>query len=219
MTIAAITAVAAQQPASPAAPQQQVPPTTAPVAQPLPGAAVPPVAASPADPVARTFTGACGLLLHPVRPDRVQDFENFLAYVRDALAKSANPRVRSQAEGWRFLKAAESGPNGVALYVFLIDPAVPGADYSLGPILAEVYSDPNQLSEIWALYTGSVTSGGTLLNFSPIEMKAPAPILAPPVNPPAAGQAPGAAAPPVTPPSTAPDAAARPVTPTASPRC
>ena len=114
---------------------------------------------------------------------------------------------------------AARAPRNWALYVFLIDPAVPGADYSLGPILAEVYSDPNQLSEIWALYTGSVTSGGTLLNFSPIEMKAPAPILAPPVNPPAAGQAPGAAAPPVTPPSTAPDAAARPVTPTASPRC
>jgi hypothetical protein len=160
------------------------------------------------------------MLLHPVRPDRVADFENFLAYVRDALAKSANPRVRSQAAGWRFLKAAESGPNGVALYVFLIDPAVASADYSLGPILAEVYSDPNQLSEIWALYTGSVTSGGTLLNFSPLEARPPAPILAAPVNAPPAGQTPAAAAPPVTTQSSpVPAAGAKPVTTSASAGC
>jgi hypothetical protein len=212
--IAAITA-------SPAAPQEAAPPAAAPGAQqpPLPGAAVPPVPAAPTAEVARTFTGACGLLLHPVRPDRVQDFEKFLAYLREALAKSANPRVRSQAAGWRILKAAESGPNGVALYLFLIDPAVPSADYSLGPILAEVYTDPAQLAEIWALYTGSVTSGGTLLNFSAVEVKPPAPILAPPVNPPAAGQTPDAAALPVTPPSTGPAAGAKPVTPAASAGC
>jgi hypothetical protein len=190
-----------------------VPPTT--------GAAVPPVPATPTAPVARTFSGGCGLLFHPVRPERVADFESFLAYVRAALAKSTNPRVRSQAKGWRFLKAAEAGPNGVALYVFLIDPAVPSAEYALGPILAEVYTDPSQLSEIWSLYTSSVTSGGSLLNLSAVDMKEPQPILAAPVNPPAAGQKPGATgtpAAPVAPPPPTPGAGAK-TAPATPPRC
>jgi hypothetical protein len=195
-------APSAQQPAPPSTPDTQVPPPA--------GVAVPLVPATPTAPVARTFTGGCGLLLHPVRPERVGDFENFLAYVREALAKSTNPRVRSQAAGWRFFKAAEAGPNGVALYVFLIDPAVPSADYALGPILAEVYTDPAQLNEIWALYLSSVTSGGTLLNFALVEVKAPPPILAAPVNPPAAGQTPAAPASAPAPAAAAPGA--KPVT-------
>lgn len=180
-----------QQPAppGPVAPGAQVPAPPAAVA-------VPPIPVTPAGPLpARTFTAGCGLLLHPVRPERVQDFELFLDYLRDAISRSTNPRVRSQAQGWRFFKAAEAGPNGVALYIFWIDPAVPGAEYALGPILAEVYTDPAQLAEIWALYTSSVTSGGTLMNLTPVMLRPPPPIATPPVNAPVAGQKPGAPAP------------------------
>jgi len=146
-------------------------------------------------PAARTFTAGCGLLMHPVRPERVQDFERFLDYVRDAMARTTNPRVQSQVAGWRFFKASEAGPNGVALYVFWVDPAIPGAEYALGPILAEVYTDPAQLAEIWALYTGSVTSGGTLLNLTPVVQRPPQPIAAPPANAPATAQKPAAPTP------------------------
>jgi hypothetical protein len=66
-------------------------------------------------------------------------------------------------------KAAEPGPGGTALYVFVIDPTVPGADYGLGRILAEAYPDTAQLQEIWKLYSGAVTSGGSLLNLSPVK--------------------------------------------------
>jgi hypothetical protein len=178
--------------------------------------AVPPVPGTPTAPsAARTFATGCGLLLHPVRPERVQDFERFLAYVRDALAKSSNPRIRSQAAGWRFFKASEPGPNGVALYVFWVDPAVPGADYALGPILAEAYPDPAQLSEIWALYPGAVTSGGSLLNLSPVPIVPPQPIVTPPVNAPATGQKP--VPPPAAVPAPAPAAPTKPVTQKAPP--
>ena len=177
-------AIAQQAPQTPAPTQ---PPATPPQTQtpPAPGAPSP-VPGTPTTPVAaRTFTTGCGLLIHPVRPERQKDFERFLAYVRDALAKSANPRVRSQASGWRFMRATEPGPNGVVMYVFWIDPAVPNTEYALGPILAEVYTDPAQLSEIWALYTSSVTGGGTLLNLSPVPLMPPEPIVTPPANPPA----------------------------------
>jgi hypothetical protein len=53
--------------------------------------------------------------------------------------------------------------------VFLFDPAVPGADYGLGRILAEAYPDPTKLQEIWKLYTDSLASGGSLLNLTPVK--------------------------------------------------
>jgi len=68
------------------------------------------------------------------------------------------------------------------LYVFVLDPTVPGADYGLGRILAEAY-EPTQLQEIWRLYTGAVTSGGTLLNLTPVKPGAATPTVAtPPSN-------------------------------------
>jgi hypothetical protein len=70
-------------------------------------------------------------------------------------------------------KASESGPNGAVVYVFLLDPTVPGADYGLGRILAEAYPDQAKLQEIWKLYTDSVASGGSLLSLTPVKAGAP----------------------------------------------
>ena len=75
------------------------------------------------------------------------------------------------------------GPNAVVLYVFVLDPVVPGADYGLGRILADAF--PEQIPEIWKLYQGSVTSGGTLLNLNPVEPMPP-PMPPAPVTPQAA---------------------------------
>jgi hypothetical protein len=60
------------------------------------------------------------------------------------------------------------------LYVFLLDPTVMGADYSLGRILADAYPDQAKLQEIWKLYSGSVT-GGSLLNLTPVKSAPPTP--------------------------------------------
>ena len=113
----------------------------------------------PAQPLgARTFTAPAGLMFNTVRPDRVVDFEMVMGYLQAALEKSTDAEVREQAKGWRVFKATEPGPNSTVLYVFVIDPAVPGADYGLGRILADAY--PDQIQEIWKLYTGSVARGG-----------------------------------------------------------
>lgn len=134
---------------------------------PSPAAPTPPPA--PGATPARTFTAPVGLLFNTVRPDRVADFEKVMAYLQAALEKSADAKDRAQLQGWRVFKAAEPGPGGTALYVFVIDPTVPGADYGLGRILAEAYPDTAQLQEIWKLYSGAVTSGGSLLNLSPVK--------------------------------------------------
>lgn len=135
---------------------------------------------------ARTFSTPVGVLFNTVRPDRVADFEKLLGYLQAALSASTDATVRAQAQGWKVLKASEPGPNGSVLYVFLLDPAVPGADYSLGHILADAYPDTAQLQEIWKLYTDSVASGGSLLNLTPVptssEVVVPLPRMLPPAR-------------------------------------
>lgn len=161
-------ALQAQQQAPPPSPAPQQPPA-APQPQ-SPAAPTTPTTAPAAASSARTFTAPAGIILNAVRPERVADFEKLIGYLQSALATSSDATVRSQAEGWRVLKASETGPNGAALYVFLLDPTVPGADYGLGRILASAFPDQTKLQEIWKLYTDSLASGGSLLNLTPVKV-------------------------------------------------
>jgi hypothetical protein len=169
--IAAASTAAAQQPATPAPGQ---PSPTQPPAGPPPvaGQTAPGQPAAPAAPAQppqpRTFAAPVGLLFNTVRADRVDDFEKAMGYLQAALASSTNERVRAQAAGWRIFKATEGAPGGAVLYVFVLDPTVTGADYSLGRILADAYPDEAKLREIWKLYSGAVT-GGSLLNLTPLK--------------------------------------------------
>lgn len=189
---------AASAQAVPPSPPAQTPAAAAPGGAPQPGGVAPGQAGGTpatqpgvAPPVqGRVFTGSTGLVFNAVRTERVADFERALSYFQAALDKSTDPGIRAQAKGWRILKAAEPGPNGTVLYVFLIDPTVPKADYSLGPILAEAYPDPAELQQIWKLYTSAVTSGGSLLNLAPVMLPAPTGPLTIPAAP-AGAAAPG----------------------------
>ena len=98
--------------------------------------------------------------------------------------------------GWRVFKAVEPGPNNTVLYVFVIDPAVAGADYSLGRVLSDAY--PDQIQEIWKLYMGSLAPNATLLNLTPVQ---PTSLLTPPSSTPSTTTpaAPPRPAPPETP--------------------
>jgi hypothetical protein len=168
---------------TPVAPGQLIPPAVAPAEQgplvPLP--TVPPVPLG-----ARTFTASTGVIFTAVRPDRVVDFEMVIGYLEAALETSTDPAVLAQARGWRVLRATEPGPNGSALYMFLVEPTVPGADYGLGRILSDAY--PDQIQDIWKLYTGALAGGGSLLNLTaveplPLPQAAPGSLAAPAVTP------------------------------------
>jgi hypothetical protein len=185
-------AASAQVAAPPVATVQQPPPGTPAPSGPAPGTAVPvvPAPVMPVQPLGtRTFTAPAGLIFSTVRPDRVVDFEMVMGYLQAAFEKSTDERVREQAKGWRVFKVTEPGPNNSVMYVFVIDPAIPGAEYGLGRILADAY--PDQIQEIWKLYTGSLTPSATLLNLSPLK---PTPLLTPPsavpLTPPAASPSP-----------------------------
>jgi hypothetical protein len=164
-----------QQPAPAPAPAPAPGPAPVVPAAPDPATVVPAPVVPPLPLGARTFTGKSGLIFNAIRPDRVVDFEMVIGYLQAALEKSTDARVREQAQGWRVFKATEPGPNGSVVYVFVIDPAVPGADYGLGRILADAY--PDQIEKIWSLYTGSQAQGGSLLNLTPVQ---PPSLLTPP---------------------------------------
>jgi len=161
--------VAAQQPAAGQVPQTPGPPAPGGQAPVLPGRPQP-VGPAPSATAARTFTAPVGLLFNTVRPDKAADFEKLIAAVRATLETSTDPTIAAQAKGWRFYKAAEPGPGNSVLYVFVIDPTVPGQDYGLGRILSQgaTSTDAAALQETWKLYALSVTGGGSLLNLSPV---------------------------------------------------
>jgi hypothetical protein len=177
---------AAAQSQAPAAGQQPQVPGQVPAVPGQPAPTAKPVAAPASSAsAARTFTAPVGLLFNTVRPDKAIDFERLVSSVRKTLEASSDPKLQAMAKGWHFYKAGEPGPGNSVLYVFVIDPVVPGEDYGLGRVLSSGSTDTVALQEIWKLYTGSVTGGGSLLNLSPIPE--PPPALAPGEKPAAAG--------------------------------
>jgi hypothetical protein len=113
------------------------------------------------------FASEQGLIFNAIRPDKVMDFETVLAKLRAALAESKDPVRNQQGWGWKIFKAAEPGPNGSVLYVFVMDPAVKGADYGIAKILSEAY--PNEVMDLYRMYTGAfATAGQTLINLQAI---------------------------------------------------
>src|SRR6267378_8442797 len=166
------------------------PSATAPPA-PVPGPPPPGQSVVSPPPLGRVFASEHGLIFNAIRPDKVMDFETVIVKLREALANSKDPVRNQQGWGWKIFKAAEPGPNGSVLYVFVMDPAVKGADYGVAKILAEAY--PTEITELYRMYTGAfATAGQTLVNLLPVpapatQATAPTATAAtPPVKPPPA---------------------------------
>ena len=148
------------------------PSPTAPPA-PLPAPATGQSVVAPPPP-GRVFASEEGLIFNAVRADKVMDFETVIAKLRAALANSKDPVRNQQGWGWKIFKAAEPGPNGSVLYVFVMDPTVKGADYGVARILAEAY--PAEIMELYRMYTTAFAPAGqTLLNLNPVPSTPAAP--------------------------------------------
>ena len=146
----------------------ETPPAPA-AARAVPGTVECPAPAPPATPPARSFNAPAGMLLIPVLSSKVADFEKFLGYVREGLAKSTDATLREQAKSLKFMKVAEPGPNGDVLFALVADPAVPCVDYGFQPVLVAAIPDQQELGEVWKLYQNSVRNGGHLMNFVPVK--------------------------------------------------
>jgi hypothetical protein len=139
-----------------AAPAQAAPAQAAPAAQ----------AAAP--PTKRVFASDSGMVLNFIKPDKVADFEAVVVKLKEALEKSEKPERKQQAAGWKVFKAVEPGGGGSVLYVFVIDPAIKDADYTVSNILAEVYP-PAELNTIYKQYADAYASGQNIISLNLIS--------------------------------------------------
>lgn len=92
------------------------------------------------------FPSGAGALFFHVKPERSEDFESVVATLADVLGRATDPIRRQQAESWRIFRSTEA-PKDFAIYVFLFDPAVLGADYDPVKVLGEALP-----SELQGLY-------------------------------------------------------------------
>jgi len=130
-------------------------------AQAAPAAQAP--AAAPA-PQARVFTGDVGIMYNIIKPDKTADFEMVIGKLKEALAKSDDPVHKQMAQGWRVIKNPEPmAQSGNYLYVFLIDPVVKDADYTVSRVLAKAF--PAEVQELFKVYSACFAGGVTLANF------------------------------------------------------
>jgi len=86
----------------------------------------------------------------------------------EALQKSEKPERKQQAASWKVFKSPDPAAQGNILYVFLIDPAVKGADYSVANILAEAFP-PDEVNVLYTQYAGAYASGQNIVNLNIVQ--------------------------------------------------
>jgi hypothetical protein len=127
-----------------------------------------PAAAAPAQggqaPQARVFGSDAGMVLNFIKADKTAEFEAIVAKLKEALAKSDKPERKQQAASWKVFRAVEPGANGSVLYVFDVDPAVRGADYTVSNILAEAF--PDEVQTLYQRYADAYASGQNFVNLT-----------------------------------------------------
>jgi hypothetical protein len=133
-------------------------------AQQPPAPAAPPGQAQAA-PQTRTFPNDGGMILNFIKPDKTADFETVVTKLKEALAKSEKPERKEQAKTWKVFKSPDPAAGGNVLYVFIIDPAVKGADYSVANILAEAFPAA-EVNELYKQYAGAYAQGQNIVNLT-----------------------------------------------------
>jgi hypothetical protein len=117
-----------------------------------------------AAPTTRTFGSDGGMVLNFIKPDKTADFEAVVAKLKEALQKSAKPERKQQAASWKVFKSPDPAAGGNVLYVFVIDPSVKGADYTVSTILAEAF--PQEVQALYKQYADSYASGQNFVNLT-----------------------------------------------------
>ena len=125
--------------------------------------------AAQAQPVsnARLFPNDGGLVLNFIKPDKTADFEMVIGKLKEALQKSDKPERKQQAAGWKIFKSPD--PAGMnTLYVFIVDPAVKGADYQVSNIIAEGFPSA-EATDILKKYAEAYAQGMNIVNLNLIQ--------------------------------------------------
>ena len=103
-----------------------------------------------------TFTGDMVIWAFNVNADKAADYEAVVAKLKDSLAKSEKPEAKQQLAGWKVMKNAQPQPDGSLVYIHIISPVVPEADYSITNIVYDVVKDPTEQKTFYDQYRGAV---------------------------------------------------------------
>ena len=119
----------------------------------------------------RVFGSDAGMILNTIKPEKTADFEIVIERLKAALSASTDPVRKQQAAGWKVFKALEPGGNNTVLYVFWINPAVKGADYTVSKILYEAF--PNDVPDLYQKFSGAYAGGQTMVNLQLLSAMGP----------------------------------------------
>jgi len=122
-------------------------------------------------PTGRVFGADAGIIFNQIKPDKTAEFESVMARLKEALQKSTDPVRRQQATGWRVYRSVEPGPNGSVLYLFLMNPAVKGADYTVSKILSDSF--PTEAQALYKQFSEAYAGGQSLVNLQLVQNFAP----------------------------------------------
>lgn len=128
-------------------------------------AQAPPAQQAQAAPAARVFGSDAGMVLNFIKADKSADFEQVIGKLKEALQKSQKPERKQQATSWKVFKSPEPAAGGNSLYVFIIDPSVKGADYTVSTILAEAFP-PDQVNALYKQYAEAYATGQNFVNLT-----------------------------------------------------
>ena len=109
-----------------------------------------------AAPQKTTFSGDMVLQAFAVNADKTADYEKVVAQLKEALAKSEKPEAKQQLAGWKVMKNATPQPDGTIVYIHVISPVVPDADYSIVNIVYDAFKDPAAQKAFYDSYRGAL---------------------------------------------------------------
>jgi hypothetical protein len=115
------------------------------------------------------LNGDAAIVTVLIKPDRTADFEFVLSRLKEALARSENPKRKEQASGWRVFKSSEMA-QGNAVYVMRIDPVIKGEEYDITRLIAEVF--PVEVQDLFLKYKDAFVGRG-VTQLTPLMSMAP----------------------------------------------
>jgi len=89
------------------------------------------------------------LLYVQIRPNMTRDYEVVVGKLKEALQKTDNAALRQAARGWKVFRS-DAQANGNTLYVHVIDPPAPNADYTVMQILYDAF--PEERTALYEQY-------------------------------------------------------------------
>ena len=113
----------------------------------------------------RVYTAPAGMMFHPILPDKTADFEDVITRLRDALNSSTDEthRAPGAGAGKSTVPSSPVPPDQTSvLYVFVIDPAVSGADYTIGEMLRREL--PLEAQTLYEKFAASYAYSPSLIN-------------------------------------------------------